>query len=357
MNTLTRKLEKLRAEKAELENVLEAESESLVLRLQRQLSQLMQQQNQQQQPASIPSASAASNSLISPTSPSAGATALLTNSDPLNPSPATLIEILKTENATLRNRLVNTEREFIKTTRQSEMYRSELIALRQRAGIPIDDLIGAAPTVEDNYPSALAARRRSRGGSTSANGIPIPGLPGDVRRRPHHAPSFSSSSMQLGGSSFTPSTPMTPSSLPGDSANPISISLGTTLTTPSTSYPGLPVPHSTPAVSPANGRHHDHGLNSNLNNRVPGNSLESSHPVVTSNNTRRQVSQADSETARGHALRVSLSIPSPIRPYGRGDVHTPSPGGDGDGVGSIPSPTLSVLAHIDHEAGSDKHGN
>ncbi|KAI9602396.1 hypothetical protein H4Q26_001685 [Puccinia striiformis f. sp. tritici PST-130] len=34
VNTLTRKLEKLRAEKAELENVLEAESESLVLRLQ-----------------------------------------------------------------------------------------------------------------------------------------------------------------------------------------------------------------------------------------------------------------------------------------------------------------------------------
>ncbi|KAI9602397.1 hypothetical protein H4Q26_001686 [Puccinia striiformis f. sp. tritici PST-130] len=99
---------------------------------------------------------------------------LIINPHPLNPSPATLIEVLKSENSNLRNRLVDTEREFIKNSRQNEMYRSELITLRQRAGMSIDDLIGAASAGEENYPSARAARRRSRGTSTSTNGIPIP---------------------------------------------------------------------------------------------------------------------------------------------------------------------------------------
>ncbi|KAG0152498.1 hypothetical protein CROQUDRAFT_649924 [Cronartium quercuum f. sp. fusiforme G11] len=259
VNTLTRKLEKLRAEKVELENVLEAESESLVLRLQRQLSLLMQQQQQSSQPA--PSASA--NATPAPSPPAAGGgpnlNALINNPDPLHPSANTLIDVLKTENSNLRNRLVDTEREYIKTSRQSEMYRSELIALRQRAGLAIDDLIGAAPAFEENYPSPSAARHRARGASHGGgNGIPIPGLTGAEggRRRTHHAPSISSSSIQLPGSCFTPSTPLTPNSLTGDSANAISFSHGTTnFTTPSTSYPGLPVPHSTPAASPANGRH------------------------------------------------------------------------------------------------------
>lgn len=116
--------------------------------------------------------------------------------------------------------------------------------------------IGAAPAFEENYPSPSVARRRSRGGSTSGNGIPIPGLSGaEARRRSRHTASISSSSIQLPSSSFTPSTPMTPNSLAGDSSHAISYSHGTTsFTTPSTSYPGLPVPHSTPAASPANGR-------------------------------------------------------------------------------------------------------
>ncbi|KAH9463834.1 hypothetical protein Pst134EA_033511 [Puccinia striiformis f. sp. tritici] len=258
VNTLTRKLEKLRAEKAELENVLEAESESLVLRLQRQLSLLIQQQSSQ--PGS---SSTAPNPTSAPNSPSTtmapNLNSLIINPHPLNPSPATLIEVLKSENSNLRNRLVDTEREFIKNSRQNEMYRSELITLRQQAGMSIDDLIGAASAGEENYPSARAARRRSRGTSTSTNGIPIPGLIGgggvtgslETGRRSHHTPSFSSSSAQL---SFGSSTPMTPNSIIGESNHLISTSsLGTSLTTPSTSYPGLLVPHSTPTIgSPAN---------------------------------------------------------------------------------------------------------
>lgn len=259
VNTLTRKLEKLRAEKAELENVLEAESESLVLRLQRQLSALMQQQQQSSQPGSI---SGPPNNPTAPNSPSAtispNLNALINLPHPLNPSPATLIEALKSENSNLRNRLVDTEREFIRTTRQNEMYRNELIALRQRAGIPIDDLITTVTSGEDIYPSARAARRRSRGTSTSGNGVPIPGLSGaENHRRPHHALSISSSSAQP---SFASSTPMTPSSLTGESAHLISASLGTSFTTPSTSYPGLPVPHSTPAASPANDHPSDYAV-------------------------------------------------------------------------------------------------
>ncbi|MBW0512297.1 hypothetical protein O181_052012 [Austropuccinia psidii MF-1] len=263
VNTLTRKLEKLRAEKAELENVLEAESESLVLKLQRQLSLLMQQQQQSNQSGTA--TSGPPNPPTAPTSPSGtmapNLNALINNPNPLNPSPSTLIEALKTENSNLRTRLVDTEREYIKTCRQNEVYRSELITLRQRLAMPIDDLIGAIPSGEDNHSLSLAARRRS-GTSTNSNGIPIPGLSGaEIRRRSHHVPSFSSSSIQL-GSSLTPSTPMTPNSLTGESANLISASLGTSLTTPSTSYPGLPVPHSTPATSPADGRHTERGIHS-----------------------------------------------------------------------------------------------
>ncbi|KAI8455298.1 hypothetical protein BY996DRAFT_4580962 [Phakopsora pachyrhizi] len=285
VNTLTRKLEKLRAEKVELENVLEAESESLVLRLQRQLSLLMQQQQQNGNQSSATNP----HSATSPTSPSGPlptttSSSLVSSSHPLNPSPTALIEVLKSENSNLRTRLVDTEREYIKTTRQNEMYRSELIALRQMAGMPIDDLIGAAPSVDD-YPSAMAARRRSRGGSTGGNGIPIPGLSGgDVRRRTHHVPSFSSSSIYLGNSSFTPSTPMTPSSLVGDGANHIIMSHGTSLTTPSTSYPGPPVPHSTPAASPADGRHHEHSMRSHS----PG-SLTDQTATISPQNSRQAV--------------------------------------------------------------------
>ncbi|KAH9810469.1 hypothetical protein DFH28DRAFT_1085702 [Melampsora americana] len=235
VNTLTRKLEKLCAEKVELKNVLEAESESLVLRLQRLTFQ-------SSQPSSSTAAIAAPA-----TSPPGGPNmnALINNPDPLHPLANTLIEVLKTENSNLRNRLVDTEREYIKTSQQSDV-----------VGLPINDLIGAIPTFEENYP---AARRRSRGASASGNGIPIPGMTSsNGRRRAHHTASISSSSIQLPSSFFTPSTPMTPSSIT-DSANAISSSFGTTnFTTPSTSYPGLPVPHSTPAAtpaaSPANGR-------------------------------------------------------------------------------------------------------
>lgn len=101
--------------------MLEAESESLVLRLQRQLSLLMHQQQQSSQPA--PPVSGNATPAPSPSSAPGGPNlnALLTNVDPLHPSPNTLIDVLKTENSNLRNRLVDTEREYIKTSRQSEV--------------------------------------------------------------------------------------------------------------------------------------------------------------------------------------------------------------------------------------------
>ncbi|EGF99222.1 uncharacterized protein MELLADRAFT_118352 [Melampsora larici-populina 98AG31] len=308
VNTLTRKLEKLRAEKVELESVLEAESESLVLRLQRRLSLLMQQQQQSSQSTSTTAAIAAPA-----TSPPGGPNinALVNNPDPLHPSANTLIELLKTENSNLRNRLVDTEREYIKTSRQSDMYRNELIALRQRVGLPIDDLIGAIPTFEENYP---AARRRSRGASASGNGIPIPGMTSsDGRRRTHHTASISSSSIQLPSSFFTPSTPMTPSSMT-DSANAISISLGTTnFTTPSTSYPGLPVPHSTPAAtpaaSPANGRQQN--VSAASDNHFTGNS---NHPTVSPPTTVASMYTA-SRLGPGLSLATGENEASTTSPY------------------------------------------
>lgn len=106
--------------------MLEAESESLVLRLQRQLQDLMrQQQQQQQQQAPQPASQSLPSSIVTATpadsAPSPNFTSLLPGQNPLQPSSETLIQALKTENSTLRNRLVDTEREFIKTSRQSDV--------------------------------------------------------------------------------------------------------------------------------------------------------------------------------------------------------------------------------------------
>ena len=57
---------------------------------------------------------------------------LLRLPNPLAPSSEDMLEAMRRENEHLRNRLVDTEREFIRITRLNEIYREELIQHRRR---------------------------------------------------------------------------------------------------------------------------------------------------------------------------------------------------------------------------------
>jgi len=119
----------LREEKIQLENALEAESESHVNRLSRELSalRLAQQQQQQQQSGSNGAPCSPDNKAGLPTS--------LTGRDPMVPSAEVMLEAMRRENEQLRNRLVDTERDYVRVARLNEIYREELLEHRRRVSI------------------------------------------------------------------------------------------------------------------------------------------------------------------------------------------------------------------------------
>ena len=133
---------KLRQEKIGLENALEAESESHVNRLSRELTALrlaqhqLQQQQQQQANGAAPSqpSSALSNADLASVSPEArvGLTTFMNGCNPADPSADVLLETLRRENEQLRNKLVDTERDFVRISRLNDIYREELIEHRRR---------------------------------------------------------------------------------------------------------------------------------------------------------------------------------------------------------------------------------
>ena len=118
----------LQEEKIELENALEAESESHVNRLSRELSALrLAQQLTNQQNGGSPTISSTSVNGDGSQSPT-----LVRLPNPLAPSFEDMLEAMRRENEQLRHRLVDTEREFIRITRLNEIYREELIQHRRR---------------------------------------------------------------------------------------------------------------------------------------------------------------------------------------------------------------------------------
>ena len=113
----------LREEKIELENALEAESEAHVNRLSREISALRLAQQQ-----TINSSGSTPGSPVDIRGPALASSSL----NPLNPNTEALLEALRRENESLRNRLVDTERDYIRVTRLNEIYREELIEHRRR---------------------------------------------------------------------------------------------------------------------------------------------------------------------------------------------------------------------------------
>ena len=147
INVLSRKLEKVRLllillkehpslnircnapqlqeEKIDLENALEAESESHVNRLSRELSALRLLASQQNGGSpGLGGIAVNGDGAQSPT--------VLRLPNPVVPSSEDMLEAMRRENEHLRNRLVDTEREFIRISKLNEIYREELIQHRRR---------------------------------------------------------------------------------------------------------------------------------------------------------------------------------------------------------------------------------
>lgn len=110
---------------------MEAENESLVNRLTRQLVALRQQQLQQAHLQNY-SYTGGLNAYDADSASSSPAQAYGPILDPHNPSADVTINALRRENEMLRNRLVDTEREFDRMVRLNDVYREDLIELRRR---------------------------------------------------------------------------------------------------------------------------------------------------------------------------------------------------------------------------------
>jgi hypothetical protein len=109
-----------------LENALEAESESHVNRLTRELSALRLAQQQQANVNGSASTSPETRVGLQSYVPAA------------DPSADTMLEAMRRENEELRNRLVDTEQDYIRISRQNDIYREELIQHRRRVScVPV----------------------------------------------------------------------------------------------------------------------------------------------------------------------------------------------------------------------------
>lgn len=116
----------LREEKIDLENALEAESELHVNRLTRELSSLRLAQQQAQLNGS------GNGSISESPETRMGMQMFMNGSHPTTPSSDAMLEAMRRENEHLRNRLVDTERDYVRISRLNEIYREELIDHRRR---------------------------------------------------------------------------------------------------------------------------------------------------------------------------------------------------------------------------------
>ncbi|CCM01229.1 uncharacterized protein FIBRA_03277 [Fibroporia radiculosa] len=315
INLLYRKLERLREEKISLENTLEAESENHVNRLSREISALRLAQQQQAQLNGHGSGSG------SPVDTRLGMHTFLGYKTPADPSPELMLDAMRRENEQLRNRLVDTERDYIRITRLNEIYREELIEHRRRLGLPVDNLIGlpdpySQPTHRRSSsntsspstsvlisPSPLQSHNSRSNHGVPIHGVPIPRPPSQIHRPANnisevtmplsHSPSSSSSSP-------FPFSPTSASPLPTSYA-----SATTAITTPPSSasltsnppapYPGAATTLSYPSVPPPS-------LSSSFGSPSASYYVSLSHPMSLSHNNDAAVSPAESYSSRGNSF-------------------------------------------------------
>ncbi|KAG6850074.1 hypothetical protein H0H93_001424 [Arthromyces matolae] len=237
INVLSRKLEKLREEKIDLENALEAESESHVNRLARELTALRMAQNGHSAPSSSVSASPETG---------LGMRSVMNGGLLHEPNVETMLDAMRIENEQLRNKLVDTERDYIRISRLNEIYREELIEHRRHLGLSVDNLIGLSSP--DPYSQPTHRRPSSSSftnGSTSAasvplyqaqaaaaqpiHGVPIPQVWSRIHR-PVNLASEGNTPLSHSPSSSESPFPFSPATNPGSFTSP-----NTNITTPPSS--------------------------------------------------------------------------------------------------------------------------
>ncbi|KAF9226269.1 hypothetical protein BS17DRAFT_697701 [Gyrodon lividus] len=313
INVLSRKLEQLREEKIQLENVLEAESESHVNRLNRELSALRAQQQQMANANGSVSASPETRT---------GAAPFLSGNDPTAPSAEVMLEAMRRENEQLRNRLVDTERDYVRISRLNDIYREELLEHRRRLGLSVDNLVGLSSSDPLSQPTHRRSTSNLSSPSTSviyssaprathsvpipSHGVPIPRPSSSIHRI---LDTTSGTNTPL---SYSPSSTESPFPLsPGMSTHPASlVSNGTHLTTP----PSSASLHSNPpAPYPVSNAH------TLTYPSVPPPSLSSSYgsPVI-SYLARRDTSPAEPLSRQGSNARGGRVAESGTLRNGRG---------------------------------------
>lgn len=256
---------------------MEAESESHVNRLSRELTALRLAQLQN---------TGASNGASVSVSPETRLGLQSFTSSPFDPGDHAIQEAMRRENEQLRARLIDTERDYIRISRLNEIYREELIEHRRRVslslslrtlklilfqlGMSVDNLIGLSSA--DPYAQPTHHRSSSSASSSISNGffsptstsvmyaskapphgVPIPRPPSQIHRPTQHPSEGNTPLSHSPSSSESPLSPMTstnPASYLSYNTNftspPSSSSFNPTVTfsTPSRglSYPSVPPP-------------------------------------------------------------------------------------------------------------------
>ncbi|CAG8568225.1 16217_t:CDS:2 [Racocetra fulgida] len=154
-NTLQKKLNQLQKEKIDMENALEQEQEYIVNRLQKQLDSLRQQQTYHPHHSRENSTSSVSTTgnvtPLPPASPSSTHKKWIPphSSSPTSPdfgvASQGVVEVLKAELNSLRTRAAEIEKEYIAKSSQATRFKNELIELRKKSGLPVDDLLVEEP--------------------------------------------------------------------------------------------------------------------------------------------------------------------------------------------------------------------
>ncbi|KAG9083580.1 hypothetical protein FRC07_013871 [Ceratobasidium sp. 392] len=295
-NVLCRKLEQLREEKLALENTLEADSDAQVNRLTRQISRLQTQ-------------------LAASSSSNRRTTHLDTGPEP--PQPVMLIEAMRLENAQLRTRVADLERDFLRVSRINDVYRQELLEHRRRLGLPYESLIGLAAASASHSVSSSPAEPLSpqahhrRAPTTAPNGTRSSHTGSSSHAGPSGSGSGSGTGQTRTGTSAVPiprvqsQTRIHPETLAltappsSDSTPPSSPSYSLSPTAPlahSSFFPG-PSSHMTTLTTPAS-------------NPLPTPLAPATPLSPPSASTSNGLARALTELASAHAQRAGLSYPS-----------------------------------------------
>jgi len=274
-----------------------------------------------------------------------------------------MIETMRRENEQLRNRLVDTERDYIRITRLNEIYREELIDHRRRLGLPVDNLIGlssADPYSQPTHRRAFSSSSSMSSPTTSVlvlpsyashptHGVPIPRPPSQIHRPLNlsgvntplsHSPSSSESQFP-----FSPVTSTNPASLVSNNTNlttpPSSGSLNSNPPAPYgaisrvLSYPSVPPPSlSSSYGSPTVSYPRDHSLS-------PVESLSRRDSNARRGSFDCRIAETGSLLSRTHSRRGSVERGARVAETGTlvprshaGNLASTSEASDGNGIGN-----------------------